>query len=374
MLVPSARRTVDAVTAPLARATGRWFDHRYVAGRHYACHDETGDEARRSTALDRRTGFDWLLFQLMLSDEARLAAYGRDIALLAAGARVLEVGPGPEAVLTRRCLDAGAASIVSVEGDPWVARRARSRLDRERRHAGRWRVVSRLSTELSASDVDGDRHFDLLVLEVYDTIASREHVVETVGDLRRRGFSFDAVVSCGFETLVAPAAAPPAKPMRWGERVLLGWGPGSPARAATALRQRRSTLHGDFDLVDGLRLAPARRWQAADLEADATATTARVLEFQVAEPERYAGFLVHNRLRFHHGVLDTGETPTHWGVYFVPLPVPVAAVTAAGGVTLYTVGASPAEPSSFTLEAVAGDARSPHSGSDQGSGWHHPSV
>jgi len=357
--VESARRALDAVTAPAARAAGWWFARRYVAGGRYACHDETTDESRRATAADRRTGFDWLLFQMMLSDAPRLAAYRRDLGALAPGARVLEVGPGPEAVLTRAALDAGAASVVSVEGDPWVARRATRRLERERRHAGRWRMVPAMSASLTPADLEGDPHFDLLVLEVYDTIASREQVVETVGDLRRRGFSFDAVVSCGFETLVAPAAAPPVGPLSRAERVVLGWGPGSRARAEAAMRGRRSTLHGDLTVIDGLRLAPSRLWQAADLESSGGATTAEELAFPVAEPGRYAGFLVHNRLRFHHTVLDTGRTATHWGVYFVPLPLPLAAVADAGGVVLRTTGATPDEPSSFSLEAEAGGTRSP---------------
>jgi len=202
--VPPARPSLDAVTAPFARAAGRWFARRYVAGGRYACHDETADEASRTTAAERRTGFDWLLFQMMLDDAPRLSAYRQDLRALAPGARVLEIGPGPEAVLSRAALDAGAAEVVSVEGDPWVARRAERRLARERRHAGRWRILPAMSSSVTPSDVEGDPHFDQLLLEVYDTIASREQVVETVTDLRRRGFSFDAVVSRGFETFVAP--------------------------------------------------------------------------------------------------------------------------------------------------------------------------
>src|SRR5215217_4065739 len=120
---------------------------------------------------ERRTGFDWLLFQLMLSDQARFGAYRRDIVATVPGKRVLEIGPGPAAVLSRLCLDAGAASVISVEGDPWVSKHAERRLLRERQHAGRWRIVPALSTDLEDEDVDGDPQFDVLVLEVYDTIA-----------------------------------------------------------------------------------------------------------------------------------------------------------------------------------------------------------
>lgn len=106
----------------------------------------------------------------MLSDQARIGAYRRDIVTSVPGKRVLEVGPGPRAVLSRMCLNAGAASVVSVEGDPWVAERAERCLRRERRHAGRWRIVPTMSNDITVDDVDGDPHFDVLVLEVYDTI------------------------------------------------------------------------------------------------------------------------------------------------------------------------------------------------------------
>jgi hypothetical protein len=330
-----------------------WFSRRYIEGGRYACYNQAPAEKRRATAAERRTGFDWLLFQLMLSDQARLTAYRRDIAATVPGKRVLEVGPGPAAVLSRLCLDAGAASVVSVEGDPWVAEQAGRCLLRERRHAGRWRIVPALSTDLTVDDVDGDPHFGVLVLEVYDTIACQEHVVETVTDLRRRGFSFDAVISRGFETWVGPTAAPPARPLSRAERILFGWGAGSDDHVERQLRQRRSTLHGDLDLIKRLRLAPQKSWQTADFETAKLAHTEQVLTFDLTDPRRYGGFLFHNRFLFHKGVLDTSITSTHWGVYFVPLPLPPGAISDTTRVTLRTVVADPTRPSSFTLHAEA---------------------
>jgi hypothetical protein len=338
---------------PLQRAAGAWFSRRYIKGGHYACYNQTADEKRRTTAADRRTGFDWLLFQLMLSDQARLSAYSRDIAATVPGKRVLEIGPGPAALLSRMCLDAGAASLLSVEGDPWVAEQAERRLLRERRHAGRWQIVPTLSTDLTVDDVGGDPHFGVLVLEVYDTIACQEHVVETVTDLHRRGFSFDSVVSRGFETWAGPTAVPPARPMTRAERLMFGWGPGSDAHVARQLRQRRSTLHGDIDLIERLRLASPKAWQSADFEKAEPAHTEPVLSFDLTDPRRYGGFLLHNRFLFRNGVLDTSATSTHWGVYFVPLPLPPAAFRDTRRVTLRTAVPDPNQPSSFTLQAEA---------------------
>jgi hypothetical protein len=62
---------------------------------------------------------------------------------------------------------------------------------------------------------------------------------------------------------------------------------------------------------------------------------------------------LHNRFLFHHGVLDTSVTSTHWGVYFVPLPLPPEAVGDTKRVTLRTVVADPTRPSSFILRAEA---------------------
>ena len=337
---------------------GAWFSHRYIEGGRYACYNQTADEERRATAAERRTGFDWFLFQLMLSDRARIEAYRRDLAATVPGKRVLEVGPGPEAVLTRLCLDAGAASVVGVEGDPWVAECTQRRLLRERQHAGRWRIVPTMSTELVPDDVDGDPQFDVLVLEVYDTIASQEHVVETVTDLRQRGFSFGAVVSRGFETWVGPTAAPPASPLTRVERLLFGWGAGSDARAQRQFRRRRSTLHGDLELIESLRLAPPRVWQTANFETPEPARTESVLAFTLTDPRRYGGFFLHNRFLFHNGVLDTSVTSTHWGVYFVPLPLPLEAIDDTRRVDLRTVVADPTRPSSFTLRAEAAGTKS----------------
>ena len=338
---------------PAHQAMGLWFYRRYIEGGRYACYNEAADEKRRSTAAERRTGFDWLLFQLMLSDQARFGVYRRDIAAMVPGKRVLEIGPGPAAMLSRLCLDAGAASVIAVEGDPWVAEQAERRLLRERQHVGRWRIVPTMSTDLTVDDVEDDPHFDVVVLEVYDTIACREHVVETIIDLRRRGFSFDTVVSRGFETWAGPTAAPPANPLTRVERLLFGWGTGSVSRVEKHIRKQRSTLHGDLGLIESLRLAPPKVWQTADFETVDPAHTESVLTFDLTDPSRYGGFLLHNRFLFHNGVLDTSTTATHWGVYFVPLPLPPEAVGDTRRVILRTVVADPTRPSTFTLQAEA---------------------
>jgi hypothetical protein len=106
-------------------------------------------------------------------------------------------------------------------------------------------------------------------------------------------------------------------------------------------------------LIEGLRLAPPKAWQSADLETDEPAHTESVLTFDLIDSRRYGGFLLHNRFLFHNGVLDTSVTSTHWGVYFVPLPLPQEVVGDTRRVTLRTAVADPTRPSSFTLRAEA---------------------
>lgn len=331
------------------RAAGRVFMRRYVHGGRYAVYDRTRADRQRTLAADRRTGFDWTLFQLMLSDEARLAAYRRDIAAVVAGKRVLEVGPGPEAVLARMCLAAGAASVLSVEGDPWVAEAASRRM-RAVAPGAPWRLLSTMSTELTVDDV-GHRDVDVLVLEVYDSIAGMEHVVETVADLRARGFTFGSVISRGFQTLVAPARRPAPESMSGVERLALGW----PVRAAAAGRRAATspaTLHGRPDQVLGHELAQRQPWQSCDLESGLPCRTEPELRFSVPDLARVDGVLFSNRFLFHTGELDTAATPTHWGVYFQPLPLEGPA-TGPGVVTVSTDVPDPGQPSRWTLRATS---------------------
>ncbi len=355
--VPS-RRLVRLATRQLRRDLGRFLSKIYVYGGRYAAFDLTSDMERRPDAVARRTGFDWMTFQLLLSDRTRVQEYARDITATVAGRRVLEIGPGPAVVLTRLCLEAGATSVVSVEGDEWVADEARRVLAQVRRYRGRWQIVSKMSTELTAEDVGGDMAFAVLVCEAYGSIACAENVVETVADLRHRGFTFDSVISRGFETWVAPAAAPPVGHMTWLERFALGWGAGSAAQAQERLRSRCSLLYGDYALIDSLRLAPAQLWQAANFETGGAASTYTPLAFTLREPGAYAGLLFHNRILFHDSVLDTGGTPTSWGVMFVPLALPSTALRIRSRVTLlvHTQVADPTQPSSFALHVEANGA------------------
>jgi hypothetical protein len=302
---------------PLQRGLGWFFGRVYVRGGRYACYDQSRYLTRHPTPAQRAVGFDWSLYQVMLDDRERVRAYRRDIEATVRGRTVLEIGPGPTAVFTRIAAESGAALVVAVEANAWVAGEARRRV---RRFGSRVDVLARHTDDLDPAEVAGRRHFDVLVVESYHAIAGQEGVVETLQRLRDRGFTFGEVISRGFSTYVAPSAAPVSGPMTAVERVAMGW-PASRRTADTAMARRPSSLHGDMARIASRRLAPAQLWQQSDFETGAGLMTAASLTFDVDRAGDYAGLQFSNRLHFHHEVLDTSTTPTSWGVFFVPLPI-----------------------------------------------------
>lgn len=337
---------------PVARFLGWLFVRVWVEGGRYGCFNQQPYLHDHPTPRARSTGFEWALYQVMLSDRARVEPYRRDIEASVRGRTVLEVGPGPTAVLTRIAARAGAARIVSVEANRWVAASAARHLRRHGIPESRVAVVTAYSDDLTPEHTGGVRHFDVLLVESYHAIASQERVVETIDTLRAHGFTFDQVISRGFTTWVAPARAPRPHDMTAVERVLMRW-PAARRPAARAMRSRASSLHGDVGVIESLRLAPGQEWQACDVEAAGPATTAGRLSFEVERLDEYAGWLFWNHFRFHGETLDTLATPTCWGVYFVPLPIALPVGTGAGAVRLTTEQLRAQEPSALRLTAEA---------------------
>ena len=71
---------------------------------------------------------DELMYEAMLADEERLGAFRTAIQRNVYGSIVLEIGPGPEVVLGRACIDAGAKHVYAVERDPHAARQAQQKV------------------------------------------------------------------------------------------------------------------------------------------------------------------------------------------------------------------------------------------------------
>jgi hypothetical protein len=344
---------VRRCAGPLQRALGWLFGRLYVRGGRYACYDQSRYLARHPTPAQRAVGFDWSLYQVMLGDRERVRAYRRDIEATVRGKTVLEIGPGPTAVFTRIAAESGAALVVSVEANAWVADEARRWV---RRFASRVEVLARHTDDLDPAEVAGRRHFDVLVVESYHAIAGQEGVVETLQRLRDNGFSFTQVISRGFSTQVAPSAPPDSARMTAAERWAMGW-PAGRRRADVAMTGRVSSSHGDLTRIASRRLAPWQLWQQADFEAGAESTTVTSLSFVVDRAEDYAGIQFSNRFHFHGEDLDTATTPTSWGVSFVPLPV-MGAASGPARFTLSTRLPDPGRSAAVELRAELAGLRS----------------
>jgi predicted nicotinamide N-methyase len=100
-----------------------------------------------------------MTFSAMVHDSLRMRSYERDIWATVRGKRVLEVGAGALAPLTKMCLAAGAAEVVAVERTAWAAEAAADLLAPHRN----CRVVAADAATLTVSDVGGDGCFDVLV-------------------------------------------------------------------------------------------------------------------------------------------------------------------------------------------------------------------
>ncbi len=73
--------------------------------------------------------YDDLLYHAMASHDERNRCYARAFQERLAGATVVEIGPGPEAILARLCVEAGAAKVYCVELLPATYEKARARVE-----------------------------------------------------------------------------------------------------------------------------------------------------------------------------------------------------------------------------------------------------
>jgi amino acid adenylation domain-containing protein/non-ribosomal peptide synthase protein (TIGR01720 family) len=70
--------------------------------------------------------YDDVVYRAMARDETRNRSYRAALARKVAGKTVLEIGPGPEAVLSRMCVEVGARKVYAVEISAETAERARA--------------------------------------------------------------------------------------------------------------------------------------------------------------------------------------------------------------------------------------------------------
>lgn len=123
--------------------------------------------------------YDELLYEAMTGDRVRTQAYRRAIEKAVRGKVAVDLGAGADLVLTRMCLEAGAARVYAIEMLDSAVARAR-----------------RLAEELGAGErlviihgdsraIDLPEKADICVSELIGTIGSSEGVIDLLNDARR---------------------------------------------------------------------------------------------------------------------------------------------------------------------------------------------
>jgi hypothetical protein len=294
---------------------------------------------RRSVRRSAAAGCDIEAYREMASDKLRMRSYRNAIVGAVRGQRVLELGPGPLCPLTLMCLQAGAKEVVTVESCGWAATAARELLESHTCAT----VIEGDAATLRPDDLPtaggsvAKAHFDVMIQELYGTVAGAEDVVEILAALRSNGFTFGRVISRGFEVLAAPCSRPSLAAVPPPLLPLCGNPGGEPELAAT-LRTHNWLVHGTWhgahlriaQPAAALELAPPQVWQRVDLETSMAAGASdaptsrgwprRVLQWKLRGDQEVAGFLFSSRFFFKDSAdtLDARRQPTHWGSLFVP--------------------------------------------------------
>lgn len=173
ILVSDARRELEEnVVAPARCPTGRRW-------KPFAVFPACTFEGTRAA-----TSFPLLAYRGMREDAGRLQRFEDTITAQLAGAPrdslvVLEIGPGPYALLALMAVRAGARRVYAVEANPEAAVAARKCL---RKHPLGSRIVV---LDGYSTDVELPEPVDIVLGEILGSIASEEGVVATFRDARR---------------------------------------------------------------------------------------------------------------------------------------------------------------------------------------------
>jgi amino acid adenylation domain-containing protein len=146
--------------------------------------------------------YDELAYHAMTSDERRNDSYRAAIAEKVRGRVVLEVGTGPEALLSRFCAAAGARKIYAVEMLPDSYEKARRRVAEEG-------LEDRIEVILGdATKVDLPEPADVCVSEIVGAIGGCEGAAAIMNGIRRHLREGAAMIPERSTTLYAPVQLP----------------------------------------------------------------------------------------------------------------------------------------------------------------------
>jgi protein arginine N-methyltransferase 7 len=113
----------------------------------------------------------------MMNDVPRNAAFGAAIRRVVPGRSVLDIGTGA-GLLAMMAARAGAKWVVSCEGIPWIAAKARD-VVAANGLSDRIKLIAKRSADLRTG-VDLPERAEVLVMEVFGTTVLNEHVIATV--------------------------------------------------------------------------------------------------------------------------------------------------------------------------------------------------
>jgi amino acid adenylation domain-containing protein len=227
--------------------------------------------------------YDDLAYHAMTSDERRNESYRAAIRAHVRDQVVVEVGTGPEAILSRFCVEAGARKVYAIEVLPETYRKARARV----RELG---LDERIEVILGdATSVELPEPADVCVSEIVGAIGGSEGAAIIMNGVRHLLRDGAAMVPRRSTTMIAPVQLPDAllEQMAFGDL---------PARYVERIFKEVGRA---FDLrlcVKGVDpsnlLAEPRVFEDLDFTKETTAEVRHRSEHVIARDGRLDGFLV----------------------------------------------------------------------------------
>ncbi len=270
--------------------------------------------------------YDELAYHAMTSDERRNDSYRSALAETVRDRVVLEVGPGPEAILSRLCVEAGARKVYAVEllRDTWEKASARVR------ELGLEDVIEVIHADATA--VELPELTEVCVSEIVGAIGGCEGSAVIMNGVRRLMTPDARMVPERSVTLIAPVELPAellaqlafdALPARYVERIF--------AEVGRPFDLRLSVRGLDHSHL----LAPPRVFEDLDYRSEVEAERDEIEEFEITRAGTIHGFLVWLTLDCGAGpVLDILRHEHCWLPVFFPALYPGEAVEAGDRLSL----------------------------------------
>lgn len=261
---------------------------------------------------DHHASWDETVYQFLVRDSVRNAAYEKVIAERVPGKVVVEIGPGSRLFLTRLCAAAGARKIYAIEANADAYARGRALL--ERLGLGD-RIV--LIHGLSA-DVELPEACDICVSEIIGSIGNAEGVTRFVHDAWRFLHEDGVMLPSACQTWVSPVERPAQLyPSAEIEQLSETFGTSMSDKFGHDFEFTRYKLH-NFPRAN--LLAPPQVFEQLDFgRGDAPRTLERTLSFSATAARPFDGLLLWVRLEVGPGTIVDTFQKTSWAPVHVEM-------------------------------------------------------